>query len=142
VFVWSSPRSCTIRRRHRVVPVVAGLLVAFVMAACGGGDEPEIDVEAAGDATEVPGTVALVGRDDLTWNTETVSAPSGTITVQLSCEPAVNHNVVIDELDALVVECAPGETVSGTVELEPGTYTYVCTVPGHERTMRGVLTVD
>jgi plastocyanin len=137
----SSPALRSVHRRSRFVPVVGAVFVAVVVAACGGGDGPATS-GAGGDISTEPGTVAVVGRDDLTWDTETLSASSGTITVQLSCEPAVNHNLVIEETDELVAECAPGETVTGTVDLDPGTYTYVCTVPGHERTMRGSLTVD
>jgi plastocyanin len=127
--------------RRRRSAVVAALLLAFVVVACGG-DEPDAAASDAAGATGDPATVAVVGRDDLTWDTETLSATSGTITVELTCEPAVNHNLVIDERDEMVAECAPGETVVGTIDLDPGTYTYVCTVPGHERTMRGTLTVD
>lgn len=129
-------------RRRRSAPVVVALLLAFVVVACGGGDDPVTGAEEADGASGDPGTVAVVGRDDLTWDTETLAASSGTITVELTCEAAVNHNLVIEETDEVVAECAPGETVTGTVDLDPGTYTYVCTVPGHERTMRGTLTVD
>jgi plastocyanin len=136
-----SPAPPSVRRRRRLAPVVAGLLLAFVVAACGG-DGPAATSGDGSDTSAEPGTVAVVGRDDLTWNTETLSASSGTITVELTCEPAVNHNLVIEETDELVAECAPGETATGTADLDPGSYTYVCTVPGHERTMRGTLTVD
>jgi plastocyanin len=142
VSLWLSPAPCSVRRRRRLASVVAGLLLAFVVAACGGGDGPDATSGDGGDTSAQPGTVAVVGRDDLTWNTETLSASSGTLTVELTCEPAVNHNLVIEETDELVAECAPGETATGTVDLDPGSYTYVCTVPGHERTMRGTLTVE
>ena len=137
----SSSRRPRPNRRRRTASLAAALLSAVVVAGCGGGDtagDADRDVAGAADAS----TVAVVGRDDLTWDTEELSAASGPITVQLTCEPAVNHNLVIEETDELVAECAPGETVTGTVDLEPGSYTYVCTVPGHERTMRGTLTVD
>jgi plastocyanin len=129
-----------VRRARRPARGIAVLVVALVAVACGA-DAPDV-VAGTDAASGEPGTVAVVGRDDLTWDTETLSAPSGTITVELTCQPAVNHNLVIEETDELVAECAPGQTVTGTVDLEPGTYTYVCTVPGHERTMRGTLTVD
>ena len=36
----------------------------------------------------------------------------------------------------------PGESATLTVELEPGTYTYICTTSGHEQLgMRGTITV-
>jgi plastocyanin len=132
-----SPYVRPVRRRGPWQTAAAAVVVALAVA-CGGPAETEPGADADAD----PATVAVVGRDDLTWDTESLTAPSGTITVELTCEPAVNHNLVIDETDDLVAECAPGETVSGTVELPPGTYTYVCTVPGHERTMRGTLTVE
>jgi plastocyanin len=129
-----------VRRARRPARGIAVLVVALVAVACGA-DAPDV-VAGTDAASGEPGTVAVVGRDDLTWDTETLSAPSGTITVELTCQPAVNHNLVIEETDELVAECAPGETATGTADLDPGSYTYVCTVPGHERTMRGTLTVD
>lgn len=124
-------------RPRRLASVVLALVLALVVAACGG-DADNADGDGDGDAS----TIAVVGRDDLTWDIEELSAASGTITVELTCEEAVNHNLVIEETDEVVAECAPGETVTGTVDLDPGSYTYVCTVPGHELTMRGTLTVD
>jgi uncharacterized cupredoxin-like copper-binding protein len=36
----------------------------------------------------------------------------------------------------------PGEIARLTVDLEPGAYTYVCTIPGHEQLgMNGTFTV-
>jgi plastocyanin len=138
----SSSRRARPDRWRRTASLAAALLFAVVVAGCGGGDAAgDADRDVAGGAADAA-TVAVVGRDDLTWDTEELSAASGPITVQLTCEPAVNHNLVIEETDELVAECAPGETVTATVDLEPGSYTYVCTVPGHERTMRGTLTVD
>jgi plastocyanin len=91
------------------------------------------------DATD--GRVALTGRDDLTWDVTEITASAGTLTIELTCEPGVNHNVVVEELDVEVAACTPGRTESGAVELEAGAYTYICAVPGHERTMRGQLSV-
>jgi plastocyanin len=101
-----------------------------------------------GDPGEVPaprGTPSChpdLHWSNLTWDTEELTADAGTVTVLLTCEEAVNHNVVIAETDEVVAECAPGETVEGTVELEAGEHTYVCTVPGHSGTMRGTLTIS
>ena len=109
-------------------------IAALVLAACGNGaDDAAGDVD--GDALRV------VGQDDLTWDVEELEAEAGTVEFVLECEN-VNHNLVIEELDEEVAECGPGETASGSIELEPGEYTYVCTVPGHEATMRGTLTVN
>jgi uncharacterized cupredoxin-like copper-binding protein len=36
----------------------------------------------------------------------------------------------------------PGETARLTVDVEPGNYTYICTIPGHEQLgMNGTFTV-
>jgi plastocyanin len=118
-------------RRARLA--LTGLAAALVLTACGGDEEagaPEQDAQ----------TVAVVGQDNLTWDAEELTVDAGTITVQLTCEGGVNHNFVID--DEEVAACAPGETVEGTVDLDSGEYEYVCTVPGHEATMRGTLTVN
>ena len=54
------------------------------------------------------------------------------------------HDVTFEELgDDPVVVAQGGETATGTAELEPGTYTYYCSVPGHRSAgMEGELTVE
>jgi plastocyanin len=123
---------------HLRPPAPLFLAAAVVLTACGGGSGADGGAAVVTDH----GALAVVGRDDLTWAPPTLTAEAGTLTVALTCEPAVNHNLVIDETDELVAECAPGATATGTVTLEPGTYAYVCTIPGHETTMRGSLTVE
>ncbi len=112
------------------------LALGVVLAACGE-DAADGDVRAAED-----GVLRIVGQDDLRWDVERLTAPAGEITFELVCEDAVNHNIVIDELDEEVAFCGPGATDTGTIELDTGTYTYVCTIPGHEATMRGELVVE
>lgn len=117
---------------RRTAPAVAVLSLAVALVGCGGGAD-----DVAGD----DGVLRVVGQDNLLWDVTTLSAPAGTVTFALTCEAGVNHNLVIEETGEQVAACAPGATSTGTVELDAGTYVYVCTVPGHEVTMRGVLTV-
>lgn len=53
------------------------------------------------------------------------------------------HTLTIGELD-VDLRAAPGESLSGGMgDVEPGRYTFLCTVPGHaEAGMRGVLVVE
>jgi plastocyanin len=110
--------------------------VAMLLSACSAGSDASA---AAADLPE--GALAVVGTDRLEFEPDTLEAPAGEITIGLTCEGGVNHNLVIEETDEQVAECRRGQTEVGTVELEPGEYTYVCTIPGHESRMRGTLTV-
>jgi uncharacterized cupredoxin-like copper-binding protein len=105
-----------------------------VLVACGGGDGPG-DQPPGDQAADV----TLVGTDSLTFEPEEASAAAGEVTIALTCAPGINHNVTVD--GTLVAECAPGETATGSIELEAGDLEFVCTVPGHERSMRGTLSV-
>ena len=122
------------RSRLRAPALLA--VAALLLAACGNGDEEAVDVPVT-DAD-----IAVVGQDNLQWHTEHLEAEAGEITLALACQGGVNHNFVVDETGEEIAECAPGETVETEFELEAGDYTYVCTIPGHERSMRGQLTVE
>ncbi len=106
------------------------MLLPVLLAGCGGGssDLPDADL-------------VTIGTDRLTWEPATLQASAGTSTVAIVCEPGAPHNLVIEETGEEVAACTPGRTAFGAVTLEAGTYVYVCTVPGHELTMRGVLEV-
>lgn len=122
---------------------IAASALALVLAACGGsGDTAE---GGDGAVTAEDGAVTIQGLDTLKYSAIEITAQPGALEVTLECGEAVNHDFVIEELgDEVVVECAAGETATGTTsELEPGTYTYYCSVPGHRAAgMEGTLTVE
>jgi plastocyanin len=117
------------RRAARAI-ALASVVALFTTACSGGGDDalPEADI-------------AMVGTDRLTWEPDRIMVEPGTSSVALVCEGGANHNLVIEETGEEVAACAPGRTAFGEVTLEPGNYTVVCTVPGHEVTMRAALAV-
>jgi len=117
------------------------VIASLLLAACTGGgadDDPRIAPEEAGFDGE---RIALIGTDDLLFIPDELAVPDGPVELELHCEPAVNHNVVIMETGEEIAVCSPGGIGTGTLDIDPGTYTYVCTVPGHSATMRGELSV-
>lgn len=98
-----------------------------------GGGEAEAD--GGGPAT----WVAI----DIDYQEAPQEVAAGTVDVELDNQGAIEHNVTLEELDnRKILDAAGGESDSGTVELEAGTYTYYCDVAGHRAAgMEGTLTV-
>jgi plastocyanin len=115
------------------------LAATLVLAACGGGD----DGDTGGDGATADGGVITIEAGDLYFDPEEVSAEAGTVEFSLVNVGAVEHDLVIEEAgDTEVAFAEPGETVTGSIELEAGTYTYYCSVPGHRAAMEGTLEVS
>lgn len=81
----------------------------------------------------------------LAFDKEELSAKAGKVTIEFDNPSAIPHNVVIEKDDEEVagtpVFTKGKESVS--TDLEAGSYTFVCTVPGHEEAgMVGTLTVE
>ncbi|MCC5950054.1 MAG: cupredoxin domain-containing protein [Nitriliruptoraceae bacterium] len=106
---------------------VAGLAVAaLALAACGGGDTAE-------PATSGGSSTLSVEAGDLYYEPSSLTTSAGTIEVTLDNVGAIEHDLIVEEageLDAVGM-VAPGDTGTGTIELEAGTYTVYCSVPGH-----------
>jgi plastocyanin len=81
---------------------------------------------------------------ELAFNTTSLTAKAGKVTVDFKNPAPLEHNVVIEQNGKELAGFEPiteGEE-SETAELKPGTYTFYCSVPGHrEAGMEGTLTV-
>ena len=125
-------------------PTASGLGCALAMfalpAACGDSDAPQVLRLAVETA---PGVIE--------FDKERLSASAGRIAFELTNRKRKGHNIRIHTGDVCCF--GPGSRdIGGTrtissgrtravVDLEPGTYTYLCSAGGHWRTQHGTLVV-
>jgi plastocyanin len=107
----------------------------------GGGAEAK-----SGGAAQGPGGILQLAADpsEIAFDTTSLSSKPGKVTIDFDNPATLEHNVAIEQDGkqiAISETIAKGKT-SVTADLEPGTYTFLCTVPGHaEAGMEGTLTV-
>ena len=149
--------------------MLAALVVGAAMAlsACGGGNNAQ--TPAGGDATTL--TVGSDG-EQLAFTPANLTASAGSISVTFTNNSvAQQHNWVLVTAGDTVADAVSAEGLSAGAENDylpsdrsnilaatsvldggdsetvtftanPGTYTFVCTIPGHSALMRGELTVN
>lgn len=91
-------------------------------------------------ATDGGGAEATWVAVDIDFESAPASLPAGPQTITLVNNGQAVHNVTID--GETIVEAQGGQTAEGEIELEPGTHEYICSVPGHDASMNGELTVE
>ena len=110
--------------------------------------ESETEGEAPSEPTE-SSTVATslklaADPTQIAFDTTKLSAKAGEVTIDFDNPSALEHDVAIEQDGkqiAISETIAKGKT-SVSADLQPGTYTFLCTVPGHaEAGMEGTLTV-
>lgn len=129
------------RTPRRLVTTVASALAAgTLLAACGGGE--------SGPTETVPaGAFVVKAVSGLKFDAEQYGPiPAGEVTFGYVNEDSLRHTMIIAEGDTKVPNFKlevnrKGDVDSGTVTLDPGTYTLICDVPGHGN-MRATLTVE
>jgi plastocyanin len=142
------------RRASTVMAVTA--LAVLGLAACGGGGDNNNDTTAA--ATP-PATTATTGGGgggstvdistpsgtDLAFDQKDVSAKAGTVTIDFDNKQAIPHDVTVEDSSGMQLggtDLVSSGTANATVDLQSGSYTFFCSVPGHrEAGMEGTLTV-
>jgi len=82
---------------------------------------------------------------NLSYDTKTLSAKAGTVTITMANMSPVEHNVTVAS-GSTVLGATPtftGGSKTLTLKLKPGSYTFYCSVPGHRQAgMEGTLTVS
>lgn len=144
-------------RRALAVLIVAAL-AAIGLAACGGGGNDNSTNAASTPASTTPAgggggaggggsTVAIStpGGSTLAYDQKNVSAKAGSVTINFDNREALQHDVAVADSSGKVLgqtDLVSSGTANATVDLQPGTYTFYCTVPGHrDAGMEGTLTV-
>jgi len=123
---------------RRLVVLAAAIVV---LSACGGTGGDGGDGQTAGGCKDASdGRVTLVA-DDLQWDTDCLRAPAGALTIEIdNRDSGQNHNVHLpDAPGSPATDLEKGPTTQELdVELEPGSYQYVCDLHAN---MVGTLTV-
>ena len=133
---------------RRALPLVL-VLAAFVLAltACGGGSSSSSTTPATtGGGGGGGGSTVKISADPsgaLKYEQTDVSATAGSITIDFTNMSSLPHDVTIEGNGASgATDQITDSTTSTTVDLEPGTYTFFCSVDGHRAAgMEGTLTV-
>lgn len=114
--------------------IASALVLGLALAGCGGDDGVDLsDVETSPN-------IDVIGTE-MAFDPELVAVEAGQVEVILRNEGQVLHDIRIEQ-QPFVVEADPGETATGTVQLEAGSYEFFCSIPGHrEAGMEGFLEV-
>jgi plastocyanin len=82
----------------------------------------------------------------LSYNTTTLTAHPGKVTIEFTNSAPIEHNVTVASTSGSTLGATPtfsGATKSLTANLKAGTYTFFCSVPGHRQAgMQGTLKVQ
>jgi plastocyanin len=143
-------------KRLSAVLVVAALAVVG-LAACGGGDDDNDTTAASTPASTAPAggggaggggstvDISTPSGSDLAFDQKDVSAKAGSVTIDFDNQQPLQHDVKVEDSSGQELggtDLVSSSTADATVDLQPGTYTFFCSVPGHrEAGMEGTLTV-
>jgi plastocyanin len=136
------------RRAFPLLIVLAALVLG--LAACGGGNEA---ATTGGGATTSAGggggggsTVQISAdpKGALKFEQTSVEATAGSVTIDFTNDSSISHDVRIEGngVSDEGTDQVTGGSTSATVDLQPGTYTFFCSVDGHRAAgMEGTLVV-
>jgi plastocyanin len=115
------------------------LVGALALAACGGGDSSSPGTTVAADLT-------VRAVDGILWDSPEYTATAGEITISVVNASTLPHNLhIVDPSGVQLPQIwdipAKGDVANDTVTLAAGTYTLICTIPGHAN-MKSTLVVS
>jgi plastocyanin len=143
-------------RRTLALTIVA-VLAVLGLAACGGSSNDNTTTAASTPASTTPAgggasgggastvDISTPSGSSLAFDQKSVSAKAGSVTIDFDNKQSLQHDVAVADSSGKVLgqtDLVSSGTANATVNLQPGTYTFYCTVPGHrEAGMQGTLTV-
>ena len=90
-------------------------------------------------------SLAANSEGQLAYNTKSLTASAGQVTIDFTNDAPLSHNVTIESSAGKVLGATPtfaGGSKALSLALKPGTYKFFCSVPGHRMAgMEGTLVV-
>lgn len=117
--------------KKRKLLSIGAVLLLLLLAACGGGEE-----EDSGEGGTAAGSTVTMRDDEFVPTDPTITAGE----VELVNEGESPHTFTVEGED-VHLEVDAGQTVTGSVDLAPGTYTLFCEFHRGQG-MEGTLTVE
>ncbi len=117
--------------------LTAVVLLALVGAGACGGRQAGPPAQPAASQPP-PAAVGEEGREvevtmhEFGFRLSSAEVPAGRVTFEVRNEGTIEHNFIVAELGQGTSPIPPGGKAELTVDLQPGTYTVVCDIPGHK----------
>jgi plastocyanin len=138
--------------RNLLALLAIAVLASLGLAACGGSDSSSSTSSAATSSSTAASTgegstvqVAADPNGQLAFVKTDLTAKAGSDTIEFNNPSSTGHNVQIEDSNGDAVagtDTITASKTSTTADLQPGTYTFFCSIPGHrEAGMEGTLTV-
>ena len=135
-----------------MLKMTAAVLGVLGLAACGGPTSPATSNPSSPPASSSPSSVAVAGNgievylSDFRILPAALSARAGVNVFDVRNDGPTPHNLTIKDMSGETVgatrDLKPGETATLTITLPAGTYTAICSLPGHASLgMKDILTV-
>jgi len=139
----------------KTLTLLATLLAAVALAACGGDDNEDTtaaattttDTAAAGGGAGASTVnISTPAGSELAYDQKDVTAKAGSVTIDFTNQQSLSHDVAVEDSSGSELgktDLVSQGDASTTVDLQAGSYTFFCTVPGHrEAGMEGTLTAN
>lgn len=138
--------------------LVLPLAIGALLVGCGSDDSSDdsstsdtttqTEKPATTDSSQGGANVLTLSADPsgaLAYDTTELTGKAGKTTLDFTNESPVGHDVVIDDAsgkEVAATDVITGASTSTEFDAKPGTYTFYCSLPGHEAAgMKGTLTV-
>jgi plastocyanin len=150
------------RARVCTAAIVIAAAGALALAGCGGGkssggtstsetssssitSSSTQSTTAAGGAKVQKLSLSANPQGALSYNTKMLTAKAGEVEIAFTNMSPLDHNVTLESSSGKTLGATPtfqGATKTLTLNLQPGTYKFFCSVPGHRQAgMEGTLKV-
>jgi plastocyanin len=132
----------------RILALALVALVAALGSGCGGDDDNDNEAATTNTTTQPAesggGAAKTVSMKEYEFDPSDVTADKGS-TVTVENKGNIAHNLTVEKRSKKVAGTSTflgGKSEKLTVDVAPGKYTMLCTVPGHEQLgMKGTFTV-